>query len=68
MQPLIGTKMARRYAFEATLGSASCGTAPLPPQGEKWVIYLSGPEGAGDRIALPLALARQQDPRLVGIP
>jgi hypothetical protein len=62
-----GPASRKEYSFSTTQSSDGCGRTPLPPTGEKWVIYFdpSAPEKVVE--AFPLSLAREYDPRLANV-
>lgn len=64
---LAGSLRPTRYTFNATLSSSGCGLTPLPPAGERWVVYLHPKHP--DRVidAFPLDLVRSIDPRLANV-
>lgn len=66
LKAIAGSPMAGPYSFQATLSSSGCGETPLPVRGEKWVLYLNR-SGREVTQALPLALAKEHDPRIRGI-
>ncbi|MFL9842229.1 hypothetical protein ABS767_14750 [Sphingomonas sp. ST-64] len=66
LKTIRGAQSEKSYSFQATLSSSGCGETPLPTRGERWVLYFSSSDGAVSE-ALPLALAKEHDPRLKGI-
>lgn len=62
-----GVNSRRVYKFTTTQGSDGCGKTPLPPKGQKWVIYYR--QGEPERVAnaYPLSLVREHDPRLANV-
>jgi hypothetical protein len=57
----------KEYSFITAQSSDGCGRTPLPPEGEKWVIYFDSfaPEEVVE--AFPLSLVREHDPRLANV-
>ena len=62
-----GSENRKEYAFSTTQSSDRCGLTPLPPKGEKWVIYFDRSAPGNVVEAFPLSLVRNHDPRLAHI-
>jgi len=64
---IAGPAKRKEYTFFTAQGSEGCGRTPLPPTGEKWVMYFD--RFRPDRIveAFPLSLVREHDPRLANV-
>ncbi len=56
------------YEFTVTLSSAGCGERPLPPKGERWVLYVDQGDLRKVLDAFPLTYARSFDARLADVP
>lgn len=55
------------FEFLSTLSSDGCGQTPVPPAGERWVLYLDH-VGAGEVLdAFPLDYAKDYDGRLADV-
>lgn len=52
------------YEFTTALSSNGCGQTPLPPAGERWVVYLDRTGSTTVLDAFPLEYARPYDARL----
>jgi hypothetical protein len=67
LESIAGSRRPQNYTFVTTQSSDGCGLTPLPPQGERWIVYFSA--SARDEIlaAYPLALVREYDSRLADV-
>lgn len=55
------------FEFTTTLSSSGCGQTPLPPSGERWVLYLDR-AGMGEVLrAFPLDYVKDYDVRLADV-
>jgi hypothetical protein len=66
-QAMEGERGEDRPAFEftTTLSSSGCGRTPLPPTGERWVLYLANMSEVLD--AFPLDYVKDYDARLADV-
>lgn len=55
------------FEFTTTLSSDGCGRTPLPPAGERWVLYVDQARPGEVLDAFPLDFAKEYDPRLADI-
>lgn len=55
------------FTFTTTLSSDGCGRTPLPPAGERWVLYVDQARPGEVLDAFPLDFAKEYDPRLADI-
>ena len=56
------------FEFTTTLSSSGCGQTPLPPPGERWVLYLDPADTSEVLGAFPLDYVRDHDRRLADVP
>ena len=54
----------RPFEFTTTLSSSGCGQTPLPPAGERWVLYLDHSDMSEVLNAFPLDYVKDYDVRL----
>ena len=52
------------FEFTTTLSSDGCGQTPLPPAGERWVLYLDQADASEVLDAFPLDYVKDYDVRL----
>lgn len=62
-----GPASRKEYSFSTAQSSDGCGRTPLPPRGEKWVIYFDRSTPKDIAEAFPLSLVREHDPRLANV-
>lgn len=55
------------FAFTTTLSSDGCGPTPLPPAGERWVLYVDQAAPGEVLDAFPLDYVKAYDARLVDV-
>lgn len=55
------------FTFETTQALGACGDIPLPPVGQRWVLYLEHPGSQKVAVALALKNAKDIDRRLAGL-
>ena len=55
------------FDFTTTMSSAGCGQTPLPPEGERWVLYLDRADPTKVLDAFPLAYVKAYDARLADV-
>jgi hypothetical protein len=55
------------FEFTTTLSSDGCGQTPLPPAGERWVLYLDQADTGGVLDAFPLDYVKDYDVRLADV-
>ena len=55
------------FEFVATLSSDGCGRTPLPPAGERWVLYLEQGDRREVLDAFPLSYVKGYDERLANV-
>jgi hypothetical protein len=67
VKTIAGSVKLPKYTFTTTQSSGGCGMTPLPPAGEKWVVYSDHSAPGRVAEAFPLPLARQHDPRLANV-
>ncbi len=67
IRTILGSAQSSLYTFEATLSSSGCEPDPLPPAGERWVLYFDKADPTKVKDALPLNLVRSHDRRLKSI-
>src|SRR4030095_11692666 len=67
LESIAGSRRSQDHIFVTTQSSDGCGLTPLPPQGERWIVYFSA--SAHDEIvaAYPLTLVREYDSRLAAV-
>jgi hypothetical protein len=53
--------------FMAALSSDGCGQTPLPPAGERWVVYLDRADSSNVLQAFPIDYVREYDVRLTAV-
>jgi hypothetical protein len=57
----------RAFEFTVTLSSSGCGQTPLPPTGERWVLYLDQADMNVVLHAFPLDYVKAYDVRLAEV-
>ena len=67
LDAIAGSTRPQDHTFVTTQSSDGCGLTPLPPRGERWIIYFSA--SAHDEVlaAYPLTLVREYDARLADV-
>jgi len=55
------------FDFTTTMSSDGCGQTPLPPEGERWVLYLDRGDPTKVLDAFPLAYVKAYDVRLADV-
>jgi len=55
------------FEFTTTLSSDGCGQTPLPPTGERWVLYLDQADTSEVLDAFPLDYVKDYDLRLADV-
>lgn len=62
-----GSEGRSTFEFTASLSSDGCGQTPLPPKGERWVLYLARGDSTKVLDAFPLAYVKAYDARLADV-